>query len=202
MGFPVTALTDKLSGIYEINFDVSSLTKQLDLNSLMKNLTAGMGMTIAEFDINVLGNMGVKTDLVSKRVVDGKPVNYSYIQADRTGVLMTLLRVLAKTMKTPGNENLLMGSMGGSNATFETYSASISEQFATMTEDELIEWLYNLLFKERAQVEIVVDENYSPTIIFKEAEKDYTALYIAGGYLGFSAIVIVIMYLKRKRLYY
>jgi hypothetical protein len=168
----------------------------------MKNLTAGTGMTIAEFDIYVLGNMGTKTELTSKRVVDGKQVNYSYIQADRTGVLMTLLRVLAKTLKTPGNENLLMGSMGGSNATFETYSASISEQFATMTEDELIEWLYNLLFKERAQIEIVVDENYSPTIIFAEPEKDYTPFYIAGGYLAFSAIVIVIMYLKRKRLYY
>ena len=71
-----------------------------------------------------------------------------------------------------------------------------------MTEDELIEWLYNLLFKERAQIEIVVDENYSPTIIFAEPEKDYTPFYIAGGYLAFSAIVIVIMYLKRKRLYY
>ncbi len=199
---PVTTLTNKLSGVYEVNLDVSSLTKQLDLNALMKNLTAGTGMTIAEFDINVLGNMGTKTELTSKRVVDGKQVSYSYIQADRTGVLMTLLRVLAKTLKTPGNENLLMGSMGGSNATFETYSASISEQFATMTEDELIEWLYNLLFKERAQIEIVVDENYSPTIIFAEPEKDYTPFYIAGGYLAFSAIVIVIMYLKRKRLYY
>ena len=199
---PVTTLTNKLSGIYEVNLDVSSLTKQLDLNALMKNLTAGTGMTIAEFDINVLGNMGTKTELTSKRVVDGKQVNYSYIQADRTGVLMTLLRVLAKTLKMPGNENLLMGSMGGSNATFETYSASISEQFAAMTEDELIEWLYNLLFKERAQIEIVVDENYSPTIIFAEQEKDYTPFYIAGGYLAFSAIVIVIMYLKRKRLYY
>ena len=199
---PITTLTNKLSGIYEVNLDVSSLTKQLDLNALMKNLTAGTGITIAEFDINVLGNMGTKTELTSKRAVDGKQVNYSYIQADRTGVLMTLLRVLAKTLKTPGNENLLMGSMGGSNATFETYSASISEQFATMTEDELIEWLYNLLFKERAQIEIVVDENYSPTIIFAEPEKDYTPFYVAGGYLAFSAIVIVIMYLKRKRLYY
>ena len=199
---PITTLTNKLSGIYEVNLDVSSLTKQLDLNALMKNLTAGTRITIAEFDINVLGNMGTKTEFTSKRVVDGKQVNYSYIQADRTGVLMTLLRVLAKTLKTPGNENLLMGSMGGSNATFETYSASISEQFATMTEDELIEWLYNLLFKERAQIEIVVDENYSPTIIFAEPEKDYTPFYIAGGYLAFSAIVIVIMYLKRKRLYY
>lgn len=199
---PVTTLTNKLSGIYEVNLDVSSLTKQLDLNTLLKNLTAGTGMTIAEFDINVLGNMGTKTELTSKRVVDGKQVNYSYIQADRTGVLMTLLRVLAKTLKMPGNENLLMGSMGGSNATFETYSASISEQFATMTEDELIEWLYNLLFKERAQIEIIVDENYSPTIIFAEPEKDYTPFYIVGGYLAFSAIVIVIMYLKRKRLYY
>ena len=114
---------------------------------------------------------------------------------------MSLLRVLAKTMKLPGNENLLVGSMGSGNDAFSTYSSSIGEQFAEMTEDELIEWLYNLLFKERAQIEIVVDDDYVPTIIYKEAPKSHTALYILGGYTLVAAVIGAIIFFNRKRLY-
>lgn len=198
---PITALTDKLSGISDVNMDMSELTK-IDLNSLLGSMLENSEIKIAEFDFNSLSGIGTLTNKTSKQTFNGKAVSYSYVQADQKGVLMTLLRVLAKTMKMPGNENLLMGSMGGGNGTFATYSASIGEQFAAMTEDELIEWLYNLLFKERAQIEIVVDENYSPTIIYKEPQKDYTAYYAIGGFLAIAAIICVVMYLNRKKLYY
>jgi hypothetical protein len=71
-----------------------------------------------------------------------------------------------------------------------------------MTEDELIEWLYNLLFKERAQIEIVVDDDYNPTIIYKEAPKDYTVLYIIGGFALVAGVIGIILFCNRKRLYY
>ena len=199
---PVTALTSRMSGVVDMELDVSALTKKLDLNKLLSGLTEGSGMKIAELDVNSLAGIGTKTEKQSKMVVDGNNVKYSYIEADQTGVLLTLLRVLAKTLKLPGNENLLMGAMAGDNSTFSTYSSSISQQFAEMTEDELIEWLYNLLFKERAQIEIVVDEDYNPTIIYKEATKDYTALYIVGGYALASIIIGIVLYCNRKRLYY
>ena len=92
--------------------------------------------------------------------------------------------------------------MAGGNDTFATYSSSIGEQFAEMTEDELIEWLYNLLFKERAQIEIVVDEDYSPTIIYKEPQKDYTAFYFLGGFAAVAGVIGIIIFCNRKRLYY
>ena len=70
-----------------------------------------------------------------------------------------------------------------------------------MSEDELIEWLFNLFFKERVKAELVFDEDYSPTIIYKEAEKNYTWLYVLCAYLGLCAVVGVIIYANRKRLY-
>ena len=199
---PVTALTSRLSGIVDMDLDATALTKELDINKLLGGMLEGSGMKIAEFDINSLAGIGTKTQKQSKSTFNGSTVTYSYIEADQTGVLLTLLRVLAKTLKLPGNENLLVGSMAGGNDTFSTYSASIGEQFAQMTEDELIEWLYNLLFKERAQVEIVVDEEYNPTIIYKEPEKNYMPLYIVGGFALVSAVIGVILFCNRKHLYY
>ena len=103
-------------------------------------------------------------------------------------------------MKTPGNENLLMGSMGsGANVSFDT--SSMSAQFENMSEDEFIAWLYNLFFKERVQFEVVTGEDYSPTIIYKPAEKDNTVMYLFLGYLGLCAVVGVIFVINRKRLY-
>lgn len=199
---PITALTSRMSGIVDMELDASALTKELDLNKLLGGMLEGTGMKIAEFDINSLAGIGTKTEKQSKSTYNGNYVKYSYIEADQTGVLLTLLRVLAKTLKMPGNENLLVGTMASGNDTFSTYSASIGEQFAQMTEDELIEWLYNLLFKERAQIEIVVDDEYSPTIIYKEPTKDYTILYIIGGFAFVAGIIGIILFCNRKRLYY
>lgn len=199
---PVTALTSRMSGAVNMELDAGALTKELDLNKLLGGMLEGTGMKIAEFDINSLAGIGTKTEKQSKSTFNGNYVKYSYIEADQIGVLLTLLRVLAKTLKMPGNENLLVGSMAGGNDTFSTYSASIGEQFATMTEDELIEWLYNLLFKERAQIEIVVDDEYNPTIIYKEPTKDYTILYIVGGFALVAGVIGIILFCNRKRLYY
>lgn len=197
---PVTAFSERLSGVYNMEFDTTAVTKKLDLNVLLKDMLKGTGMNVAEFDINSVSSIGTLETRTSKATLNGSAVSYSYVKADRTGVLMALLRVLAKTLKMPGNENLLMGAMG-ENESFAAYSTSISDQFAAMNEDELIEWLYNLLFKERVQVEIKVKEDYKPTIIYKPAEKDFTPLYYVGAYLGVALIVGLIILFNRKRLY-
>ena len=197
---PITSFTETLSGVYDMDVDMTSLTSELDINKLLGSMLESTGMKVAEFDINTLSGMGTPEKRTSKQVIDGKNTQYTYIVADKTDVFMSLLRVLARTMRLPGNENLLMGSMG-SNASFETYSASLTEQFENMSEDELIEWLFNLFFKERVKAELVFDENYSPTIIYKEAEKNYVWLYVLCGYLGLCAVVGIIIYANRKRLY-
>ena len=197
---PITSFTETLSGVYDMDVDMTSLTSELDMNKILGSMLESTGMKVAEFDINTLSGMGTPEKRTSKQVIDGKNTQYTYIVADKTDVFMSLLRVLARTMRLPGNENLLMGSMG-SNASFETYSASLTEQFENMSEDELIEWLFNLFFKERVKAELVFDENYSPTIIYKEAEKNYVWLYVLCGYLGLCAVVGIIIYANRKRLY-
>lgn len=198
---PLTAFANKLSGVYEADMDFSSLTEKLDIGKLMTGLLDGSEIKIAEFDINKLSSYGVPEQRTSKSTPNGEKTKYTYIKADKTAVLMSVLRVLAKTIKLPGNENLLVSAMGDGNASFSMYSDSISSQFATMTEDEIIEWLYNLLFKERVRMEVVTGEDYKPTIIYKPAEKDYTLLYVFGAYVTVAAVVGLIIFLNRKRLY-
>lgn len=199
---PVTTFADKMKGVYEINADFSSLKVELDINQLLKGMLDGTGMMVADFDVNKLATVGTPQQLKSKSTLNGESVYYTYVEADKTGVLMLILRLLARTIKMPGNENLLVGAMGDGNQSMAMYSDSVSQQFASMTEDELIEWLYNLLFKERVRIEIVTGEDdYKPTIIYNPPEKDYTAFYFVGAYLTLAGIVGLIIFFNRKRLY-
>ncbi len=198
---PVTTVINRVPGVVEFSLDTTELTKNLDLNSLMSSLTKDIGINMADFNIEEIAKLGEATQRTSKSVINGEKVKYTYIEAKEKDIIISLLKIVAKTLKTPGNEDLLMGSMtSGSSMSFDT--SSISAQFSTMSEDELIEWLYNLFFKERVQFEIVTnEEDYSPTIIYKPAEKDNTLLYLLIGYLGVCAVVGFIIFVNRKRLY-
>ncbi len=198
---PVTSFSTKLSGIYEMELDTTGLTEKLDMNTLVAGITEGSGLKIAEFDINNVAALGIAKTKQSKSVSQGKNVTYTYIEADQTAVLMSVLRVLAKTLKLPGNESIFTSTMG-SNENFAAYSSSISDQFATMNEDEIIEWLYNLLFKERVTVEVVEEEEgYKPSIIYEEEKPDYRWLIILAGYIVVAGGVGIIIAINRKRLY-
>lgn len=197
---PVTAMLNRVPGVIDFSFDATELTKQLDINTLMETMLGGSGIKTADLDIKQLASLGNATQKTSKAVINGEKAKYTYIEADRNAIIISLLRFVAKTLKTPGNENLLMGSMGSGNMNFD--SSAVTSQFASMSEDELIEWLYNLFFKERVQFEIVTGEDgYSPTIIYQPAQKDYTLLYIFIGYLAVCAVIGVIFFINRKRLY-
>lgn len=198
---PVTSMLNRVPGVVDFSFDSSEITKNLDLNTLMGNLTKGSGIKMPDFDIKNLAALGNATQRESKSIINGTKVKYTYIEADREAIMLSLLKLVAKILKTPGNENILMGSMGsGGNMSFDT--SSLSSQFESMSEDEFIEWLYNLFFKERVKFEIVTNgDGYSPTIIYEPAEKDNTVLYLIAGYLCLCAVVGVIFLINRKRLY-
>lgn len=198
---PVTSMLGRVPGVIELDFDLSELTKSLDLNTLMGSLLGGSGIKMPEFDIKSLTALGTATERQSKSIINGEKQKYTYIEADRNGIIISLLKLVAKVLKTPGNETLLMGSMGsGGNMSFDV--SSMTAQFEGMTEDEFIEWLYNLFFKERTKFEIVTDdEGYAPTIIYTPEQKDYTALYIFLGYLGVCAVVGAIFFINRKSIY-
>ncbi len=199
---PVTALTDKLSGVVDVNTDTSALGLELDINKMLDSMLSSSGMKMAKLDVNSLAALGTPVQKQSKSLINGKKTTYTYIDSDNTAVLITLLRFLAETMKIPGNEDMLMSSMAGSEGgMYGDYAASISEQFASMTVDELIEWLYNLFFKERVKAQIIVKEDYTPTIIFEQEKGDVRWLYGVGAYLGISLVIGAIIFFNRKRLY-
>ena len=195
---PITSLTSKLEGVADVNFDMSKLTKSLNINSLTSSLLGSTKMKIAEFDMNEIAGLGTLTTKNSKSSFNTK---YSYVEANSTDVVAYLFNVLAKTILMPGNENLLTSLMGADSGSFSMYSSSMGDMFKDMTEDDLIEFLYNLLFKERVKIEIQMDEDYVPKIIYKEPEKNYTPLYIAGGFLSFALVVGAVLFINRKKLY-
>lgn len=199
---PLTSLTKNLTSM---SFDMSALTSELDIEALVSGLVDGLGMETAELDIKSFANMGTAVTRTSKSVIDGQNLTYTYIEADEAGIFLTLLRFLAETMRIPGNENLLMSTMSSEDmGSFSSYTDTLTEQISVMNTDELVEWLFNLFFKERIEVEVVVPEQYVPDITYQEPEKDYTAVIILCVVLGVAAIsggaVVVVRSVKKKRL--
>ncbi len=177
--YPVTSLLSEL-GMGDM-LSIKAMTEEIDTDKLLSELTSGLdlGMKLPEFDLELLGAMGSLETMESKRTLDGKSQTISYVKANQTGVLVTILRYFVELMKAPGNESLVTGFMSGGaeggNDMFATYSAGIGDEMAAMTTDETVEWLYKLFFRERAVKEIKPQDDYLPTIIY-EPEKENTVL--------------------------
>lgn len=200
---PIAALTEKMSPVIEMSFDTSSLTASLSTDEILKAAEAELGIKLKALDLKTLYSFGEMKTKTSKSTIDGKKQTYSYIESDETAVLITILRYLVDTLKLPENKGMLEGMMSGGGAdSFSLYASQIFTQFEGMTTDQIIEWLYNLLFKERAIVPLDEGETYNPTIIYEEEPINYTPFYIAGGVVLFGAIVGLVYYLNRKKLYY
>lgn len=198
---PFDALTKNLSSV---SLDMSALTADIDLGSLLTGLTSGLGITMAELDISSFGSMGKAVTRTSKSVIDGQNLTYTYIESDKAGLFLTLLRFLAETMRIPGNEDLLMSTMSSEDmGSFSSYTDTLTEQISAMNTDELVEWLFNLFFKERIQAEQVVKEEYVPNIKYQEPEESNTGLIVLFVVLGIvavgTAVVVFGGYAKKKR---
>ena len=200
---PITALLQKIEPIYKVELDTASLSSSMNATDILKSLESGMGLKLKALNIKELYSYGETETRTSKQLSDGKNTTYTYIKADKEALLLTVLRYLIDTIKLPENKDALSGMMSGGDAdSFALYTSQIFEQFDAMTTDEIIEWLHNLLFKERVIVPLEEGESYNPTIIYEEPPKDYTVLYIIGGVALFGAIVGLVFYLNRKKLYY
>lgn len=194
---PVTSLTKNLSGIVDMKLDTASLTTKIDLKTLLSSVLDNSEIKLPEFDINKLQNMGVLENRSSKSTVTPA---YSYVKANQTGVLVSVLRVLAETLKLEENGDMLSGVMGNGGA-MGGYSASIGDEFKDKTADEVIEWLYNLLFKDRVKKVIEEKEEYMPNIIY-EAPKDYSTLIKAGVCVALVlAAAGAVVFVNRKRIF-
>lgn len=200
---PVAALLEKIEPIYKVELDTSAISSSMNTNDIFKSLENELGLKLKDFNLKALYSYGETETKTSKQVLNGKNTTYTYIKADKEALLLTVLRYLVDTLKLPENKNALNGLMSGGGAdSFALYASQIFEQFEKMTTDEIVEWLHNLLFKERAIAPLQEGESYNPTIIYEEPPKDYTPLFIIGGVALFGAIVGLVFYLNRKKLYY
>ncbi|MBQ6935923.1 MAG: hypothetical protein IJN49_05165 [Clostridia bacterium] len=200
---PITALLEKIEPVYKVELDTNAISSSMNTNDIFKSFEKELGLKLKDFNLKALYAYGETETKISKQVLNGKNTSYTYIKADKEALLLTVLRYLVDALKLPENKGALNGMMSGGGAdSFALYASQIFEQFEKMTTDEIIEWLHNLLFKERAIAPLQEGETYNPTIIYEEPPKDYTVLFIIGGVALFGAVVGLVFYLNRKKLYY
>lgn len=163
-------------------------------------LSSDFGIKLPPLNLTQFSGMGNAVTAQSKRMYQGQYVNVTYIQADRTAVMMSILRYLVDIIKTPGNENLLDSVLQtdmGTNPTVSSFIQDIKTQLQVKTTDETVEWIYQLFFKERVTVEITEPENYTPTIIYEEKNNTWKIVITL---IIIYVILEVIYFFNRKRI--
>ena len=187
--------------LHQFGFDLSQFGVNLtdmqfsELSSLLGGSlqNSPMQLDLSTLDLTQFAGMGTLVTHDSKRVTGGKAVRIDYVKADKTAVLITLLRWAIDQVRDPENGDL-MGSLmqsGDMPATFQQFSAGLSDQFADMTTDETIEWLYQLFFRERAKKQLPKDDGYEPHIVYEpESHILRNTLLILGGVLLIGGAVL------------
>ena len=175
---PVTLLLDTLSLTPEDFGADLSVFRETDLSTLIYDLFGEIEAVslLDDIDWPLIASLGKETSRESKRTYHGKEISVTYIKSDPSAVLLTLLRGIVTAVKRPENAELLnsmVASAEGDNAMFAQYAESIRTQMDEMTTDELLEWLYQLLFRERAKKEIQEDDDYVPDFNY-EPESPHT----------------------------
>lgn len=171
----------KTTGMEDLFAETMNTLPALDLNAEAKKLleSSDMKLKLPDPDIKKLGTLGTPITMTSKRTVSGSPAQYTYITADSPAVMLTLLRYLVGALSMEENAPMLKGfmeSMTGPEEPSEDgipdmtsmFVANMSEKFKDMTVDEIIEWFYDLLFRETPPVPDHEAEAEIPTIIYEE----------------------------------
>ncbi|MCM1544179.1 MAG: hypothetical protein NC110_02665 [Ruminococcus sp.] len=152
-------------------------------------------------NIAVLAGIGELTTIESKSTYQGAPAKMAYVKADQTAVLMTLLRYFVGLLKDPANESLMGGMMGGfgDNDMFAQASGGIGDEMAKMSVDETIEWLYKLLFRERAVSTTVAQSEYTKEIVYQPKEES-NVMQIVLRIVIVLVIIAAFLIIRRKRI--
>lgn len=198
------------AGLGSILTDLTGSMPMPDLNTLVKDLTssADLGIALPELDLAVIGSLGTAQTLTSKRTVNGAPAQYTYIQADTSAVLLTILRALIGVISSPENSDMLsglMGDMGGSSEAgevdmFAMYAGNIGEKLKNMTPDETLEWLCDILFSDSPIAELPVENEVIPTIIYEEKFElpTFAKILIVLGIAGLAALIYYVLSVSGK----
>ena len=200
--YPVTQLLDSLGLDDVLPAEFTNMGETLSISSLMKTLlTEGtLPVKLPEPDLGKAASLGTAKELESKRTYNGAAVKYTYIEADQTAILVTALRYLVNALKTDENaavvSDMLKNGMGD-NEMMAMYTANIDEKLGSMTTDEVIEWLYKLLFSETPKKEHPSGEDEPIRIIYQPPKKTskVTKSVITG--VSITLAVVLILFLSR-----
>ena len=207
--YPVTANLERvgLTGLFSGDLiDVS----MLDVDSLVEKLVGSSDLRIKLLKPNLkrLESFGRQQTLVSKRTAEGAQTVYTYIEANSPAVLLTALRYLVNTISLEENQELLSSFMSSLMETTENkedpdqpdmmalYADSLGDKFSQMTTDEIIEWLYDLLFRETPKVATGTD--YIPTIIYKKEKTHHPAAVLAAVAAALVLAFFILRYLDKR----
>ncbi|MBQ9914167.1 MAG: hypothetical protein IJO73_08055 [Clostridia bacterium] len=183
--YPFTGILSQLG--METAIDLSVI-EELDISTLATELIASLdiGITLPAVDVNYFASLGTPVQKQSKRTVSGQHATVTYIQSDMPALCVSLLRIMAQTIKDPANASLIDTLMEtgsevtgtvelpeGTEGIVDSFIQSVVDDINAMTVDEATEWLYKLFFRERATVTDTSEEDYMPTIIYKP-KKNYT----------------------------
>ena len=177
--YPFTVILKELG--MEDMLDMSGMI-DIDLEKILGDMLKDneFGIDLSDFDINEYAKMGQAVTVKSKRTVGSEFADITYIKADQTAIMVSLMRYIAQIMKDPEADILgsLMGA-AGDNPMVASFVGGISEDLNNMTVDETVEWIYKLFFRERPIVEENEKEEYMPTIIYEPQSKfDGIGIYI------------------------
>lgn len=176
--YPVRVLLQKI-GAEDMLGDALSEITNIDLQKTVAKLMAdsGLSLKLPEPDLALLCSLGTAETRVSRRTYNGAAENYVYIAADEPAVLVTVLRYVVGALGSEENAETLSGLFQQDNSSegdmMAMYTGKVAEQLKTMSTDETIEWLYNLLFAETPKREAPAEEAEAeiPHIIYQETEK-------------------------------
>lgn len=174
-----------MSGNFDINIEEI-------LGDMLKDNE--FGIDLKDFDINKYAKMGKAVTVKSKRTVGSEFADVTYIEADQTAMMVSIMRYIAEMMKDPELDLLgtLMGT-AGDNEMVAGFVGGIGEDLNNMSVDETVEWMYKLLFRERPIVEETEqEEEYMPTIIYKPHSKfEGTEIYFFALFLALAELIYV-----------
>lgn len=200
--YPVTRLLSTLGLADVMPSEFTNMSETLNISSLMKTVLADgtLPVKLPEPDLNKAASLGTAQTLASKRTYNGVPAQYTYIEADQPAILVTALRYIVNALKSEENASVLSDALKngmGDNEMMSMYTANIGEKLGAMTTDEVIEWLYKLLFSETPKSEHVTADDTPLTIIYQPPKK--TSNVTKGVIIGaaIAAALAIIVFLSR-----
>ena len=162
-----------------------------------------LNVDLSALDTDTLMSLGNAVGYKSVAQFKGANIDAVRIDADKTAVFITLFRFAVDSMKSQDGGGLAGLLPAGDNADgsdmMSVYTDKAIAELEAMTTDEVIVWLYGLLFEETPTVTHTEENETLPTVIYPRKSKSPTGIYAAGvGIIAAAAVTVSIMRRRRR----